>query len=284
MTGDVRAGLPTDAEADALAGAVARAVRLHPVPDPWRPDEAADDSAGEEAAAFAEALAAIGWWSLLEEAPAASLVSTAAVELGRGGATVRSVDCLLGGRPVAGGLVRHGERGATCCEFHPGGALSTAELLALEPVAYGDASGVAVVRELSHSRPVPPEEARRRLELWRAASIGYLAGLAGAAFEDCLAHVRAREAFGTTLDALEPVQSQLADAATALEGVRLLVAGEHSWPALCHAADVAVAVAATCHQLTGALGYTMEYPLQRRSRRARAMRAWAEAAADAAAG
>ncbi len=274
----------TSAEADALATAVARAVRDHPSADPWRAGEPADDASGEGASALYAALEAIGWWSLAGEGPPPALVARAAVELGRGGVTLLAVDSLLGGRPVVSGLVRHGEPGATGTEILGGNALSDAELVAVEPVAYGDASGVALVRETTSRRAVPAEEARRRLGLWRAASIGYLAGLAGAAFDDCLAHVRGREAFGSTLDALEAVQSQLADAATAQDGIRLLAVHEHSWPALCHAADAAVAVTATCHQLTGALGFTMEYPLQRRSRRARAMRAWAEAAADAASG
>lgn len=283
-TGRSGASDATAVEAESLAKAVARAVREHPVPDPWRPGEGADDAAGEGARGLHQALESIGWWSLAEEDPPPALVARTAVELGRGAVTLRTVDALLGARPVVADLVRHGERGATAARILGGEALCEVELVALEPVPYGDASGIAIVAEAGPPRPVTAGEALRRLELWRAASVGYLAGLAGAAFEQCLEHVRSREAFGSTLDALEAVQSQLADAATALQGVRLLVADEWSWPALCHAADAAVMVTAICHQLTGALGFTLDYPLQRRSRRARAMRSWAEAAADAAAG
>jgi len=91
----------------------------------------------------------------------------------------------------------------------------------------------------------------------------------------------AREVGGDTLMALT-VQARLADAATALEGARLLVEYEHSWPALSYVAAAAVDITGACHQLTGALGYTLDYPLQRRSRRVRAMRSWADWAADAA--
>ena len=205
----------------------------------------------------------------------------AAVELGRGLASLSHVDALLGGSPVVDGLVRHGRVHGSAVELRPGDGLGEVEILALAPAAYGDASAVAVVTGQRPVADVPAGAAARRLAAWRAASIGYLAGLAGAAFEACLAHVRSRKAFGATLDGQPMVQSRLADAATALEGVRLLAEREHSWAALSYAAAAGTEVTAACHQLTGALGYTLDYPLQRCSRRARAMRSWAEWAADA---
>jgi hypothetical protein len=172
--------------------------------------------------------------------------------------------------------------GGTAFELLAGDRLTELRILALQPVAYGDGSGVASLVETEPVGDVPDAVAARRLEMWRGASIGYLAGVAGVSFEDCLEHVRSREAFGSTLDALPSVQARLADAATALAGARLLVEHEHSWAALSYVATAAVDITGACHQLTGALGYTLDYPLQRRSRRARAMRSWAEWAADVA--
>jgi hypothetical protein len=264
-----------------FARSVARAVSDHSVTDPWWPGAWADDADASNAHALEAALGEIGWSSLVEEDGAPEIVAVAAVELGRGLVSLSSIDQLLGGSPVVSGLVRHGRPGAPAFELLPDDGLRELEVEAINPVSYGDASGVAALVEVRLVGPVDTGIAARRLEAWRAASIGYLAGLARVAFEDCLEHVKSREAFGATLAARETVQARLADAATALEGARLLVGEEHSWPALSHVARVAVDVTAACHQLTGALGYALEYPLQRRSRRARAIRSWAEWAADA---
>jgi hypothetical protein len=265
-----------------LAETLSRVVTDHRVPDPWAPGLPADDCLSEEAQAVKLLLAEIGWSTVLEEEAEVSLVAVAAVELGRGLVSLSHLDGLLGGSPVVAGLVRHGHAGDAAFEMLPGDSLAELRILQLEPVAYGDASGVAVLVKTEPLGDVPASEAARRIAAWRGASIGYLVGLAGVAFEDCRNHVRSRQAFGSTLDALDGVQGRLADSATALEGARLLVEHEHSWAALSHVAAVAVDVTKACHQLTGALGYTLEYPLQRRSRRARAMRSWAEWAADTA--
>ena len=57
---------------------------------------------------------------------------------------------------------------------------------------------------------------------WTAASTGYLAGLAEESLRLALEHARSRHAFGAPLAALEPVQQMLADAATLVDGLRLL--------------------------------------------------------------
>jgi hypothetical protein len=267
----------TDAAA-LLAETVARIVRDHQPPDPWQPGAHADDTASQAAEMAGRALAETGWPGLAGEDIDAAVL--AAVELGRGLASLGHVDALLGGSPVVDGLVRHGRVHGSAVELRPGDGLGEVEILALAPAAYGDASAVAVVTGQRPVADVPAGAAARRLAAWRAASIGYLAGLAGAAFEACLVHVRSRKAFGATLDGQPMVQSRLADAATALEGVRLLAERERSWAALSYAGAACTEVTAACHQLTGALGYTLDYPLQRYSRRARAMRSWAEWAAD----
>ncbi|HEY7013428.1 MAG TPA: acyl-CoA dehydrogenase family protein [Streptosporangiaceae bacterium] len=265
----------TDAAA-MLAETVARIVRDHQPPDPWQPGTHADDGATPEAEALARALTGTGWPGLAGEHIDAAVL--AAVELGRGLVSLGQVDALLSGSPVVDGLVRHGQVSGRAVELRPGDGLREVEILSLAPAAYGDASAVSVVTGQRPGDDVP--DAAGRLAAWRAASVGYLAGLASAAFETCLDHVRSRKAFGATLDAQPMVQSRLADAATALDGIRLLAGREHSWAALSYAATACTEITAACHQLTGALGYTLDYPLQRYSRRARAMRSWAEWAAD----
>jgi hypothetical protein len=272
----------SDLRATMLAETLARVVSNHPVPDPWAPGSRTDDSQSEPAKAVERLLTEVGWSTIGGEEVEAGLVAVAAVELGRGLVSVSHIDALLGGSPVVAGLVRHGEVGGTAFKLLPGDRLTELRILALLPVAYSDASAVASLVESRTVSELPAAVAAHRIEAWRGASIGYLAGLASVAFEDCLEHVRTREAFGSTLDALPSVQARLADAATVLEGARLLVEHEHSWAALSYVAAAAVNITGACHQLTGALGYTLDYPLQRRSRRARVMRSWVEWAADVA--
>jgi acyl-CoA dehydrogenase len=93
-----------------------------------------------------------------------------------------------------------------------------------------------------------------------------------------LEHARSRHAFGAPLAALEPVQQMLADAATLADGLELLSGDVPGADALAHAGDAAERAVANCMQVTGALGFTLEFPLQRAYRRARAARAWADAA------
>jgi butyryl-CoA dehydrogenase len=47
--------------------------------------------------------------------------------------------------------------------------------------------------------------------------------------------------------------------------------------ALAHAGAAAVAVTGACQQVVGAIGFTLEFPLQRAYRRARAVQLWADA-------
>ena len=113
---------------------------------------------------------------------------------------------------------------------------------------------------------------------WTAASTGYLAGMAEESLRLALEHARSRHAFGAPLAALEPVQQMLADAATlvgraAAAGGRPARAPTRSrTPARPPSAPLAI-----CMQVTGALGFTLEFPLQRAYRRSRAARSWADA-------
>ena len=69
----------------------------------------------------------------------------------------------------------------------------------------------------------------------------------------------------------------LADAATLIEGLVLLAGHRPGLNALVHAGAAAERALGICLQVTGALGFTLEFPLQRAHRRARAARCWADA-------
>jgi hypothetical protein len=120
-------------------------------------------------------------------------------------------------------------------------------------------------------------EARVRMAAWCAASTGYFAGLAEEALRLALEHARSRRAFGAPLTALEPVQQMLADAATLVDGLTLLTSESPGMDALAHAGEATERAVAICMQVTGALGFTLEFPLQRAYRRSRSARAWADA-------
>ena len=121
------------------------------------------------------------------------------------------------------------------------------------------------------------DEARVRFAAWVGASTGYLAGLSEEALRLALEHAQSRRAFGGPLSALEPVQQMLADAATLVDGLSLLAADSPGLDALVHAGDAAERAVGICMQVTGALGFTTEFPLQRAYRRSRSARAWADA-------
>jgi alkylation response protein AidB-like acyl-CoA dehydrogenase len=92
-----------------------------------------------------------------------------------------------------------------------------------------------------------------------------------------LEYARHREAFGKALTELDTVQQRLAEAATRTSGLLLLAEQVADADGLAYGGPAACAVLAECHQVLGAIGYTLEYPLQRYSRRARAIQLWADA-------
>lgn len=276
------------AEAADFAASVALAAdRTLGATDPWRPGAIGDDAS----AAFSHALRAAGWLDLAEDPALAPMAGPAGVELGRRRAPLGDIDALLGGSPLVGsdpvaGLGRGGSPpvgsdpvgglvrgGAVVAVTLAGDELVRHAVLAAEPVAYGDDAGVRRVTAAHALRAVAAEPARTA---WLAASTGYLAGLADHALGVALAHTKDRRAFGGTLAALPPVQQRLADAATATRGLLLLAAESPGEAALAHAAAAAVEVTAACHQVTGAIGFTLEFPLHRASRRARAMQLWVD--------
>lgn len=269
MTARVTYHVTTD-EARQFATTVAAIASRHPAGDPWTPGAAASDANP----ALEEALREAGWEELGYDETLLELVSPAAAELGRAFSSLVPVDALLGGVLRVGSLVRYPIPNALTIE-PGGGELRVTRGGRFTPVPYTDALGVARVDVDGQSAAiVGPDEAHTRMTAWVAASTGYLAGLSEEALRLAVEHARSRRAFGGPLSALEPVQQMLADAATLVDGLTLLTADRPGMDALARAGDAAERAVAICMQVTGALGFTMEFPLQRAYRRSRSARAW----------
>ena len=261
-------------EARLFADTIAAAVSRHAAADPWLPGAAVSDASPELDAALAEA----GWEELADERMLA-LVGPACAALGRGFAPLAPVDALLGGVLQSGDLARYAEPRADGARLVAPreGRLEYAAGVRLVALPYTDALGVARVAEARPLGALDGPEAERRMLAWAAGSTGYLAGLGQEALRLTLEHARSRIAFGKPLSALEPVQQMLADAATLIEGLVLLAGDRPGLNALVHAGAAAERALGICLQVTGALGFTLEFPLQRAHRRARAARCWADA-------
>jgi len=257
--------------AESVAGVVERAT---PARAPWTPGEA-----GESWPALDDALVAVDWAEVAGDAELVQFAALGAVELGRRAAPLGAVDGLLGGSPVFGGLVRClvSERTAVMVVDGP---LVLRCVLAAERIPSADGLDVHRVRELGPPAEIDPSVWETARRAWLAAGIGYLAGVGQAALDLTVAYVRDRAAFGTTLGGLAPVQQLLADAATAVRGVSLVASADPGAEALAHAGPAIAGACATCQQVTGAIGYTLEYPLHRFTQRARALSVWNERLLD----
>ena len=271
VSAPVAADLAGGEEARQFAATVAAIVVRHTAPDPWRPGAAASDADPELERALAEA----GWDELGRDSGLLPLVAPAAAALGRGFASLAPVDALLGGALTVEALARYAHEGAALVEPRAGKLVRKRAVL-LSPLPYADALGIARVEDATSETP-PDPEAGIRMAAWCAASTGYLAGLGEEALRLALEHARSRRAFGGPLAALEPVQQMLADAATLVDGLTLLSADSPGADALAHAGEASERAVAICMQVTGALGFTLEFPLQRAYRRSRSARVWADA-------
>ena len=261
------------AEVRAFAASVGGAVDRHPVDDPWRPGAHADDRSG----GLRDAVLGLGWDELGSDPGLLPFVAPAALELGRGFAPLDLVDMLLGGALAVGDYARYPSEGSRIVSIE-GARLRVRTAARLEPVGYIDALAVHLVRAADDELTVERADASVRCSAWIAASVGYLAGLAAEALRLAKEHAVKRHAFGRPLAALDPVQQHLATAATLAEGVRLLTEEQVTAAGLAHAGEAACRVTALCQQVSGAIGYTLEFPLQRAFRRSRAVRLWADTA------
>ncbi len=218
----------------------------------------------------------IGWSTLAEDPGLVACAGLAGVELGRRLAPVREIDRLLGGGPMAGELVRSLGPARRAVAGTERGAVTRA-VVRSEPVACAGGLEVQRVLELAEAEPIEGQAWDVAVNAWTAASVGYHAGLGEAALDLTTDYVRQRRAFGTTLAALGPVQQHLATAAALVRGVRLLAGALPDADALAHAGHAVAEACSACHQVTGAIGFTIEYPLHGLSQRARALAAWNDA-------
>jgi butyryl-CoA dehydrogenase len=270
------------ADARAFADSVAGVVARH------RDDEAPIWSPGREDGAssfngLAEALHGLGWTSVADDPELVVCAGLAAAELGRAAAPISELDRLLGAAPMAGELIRCPVVGGSCVQ-RIGGQLVRSHVLGSEPCPSPEGLDVRRVTDVGAGKPVDDDAWAIAWPAWLAASTGYLAGLGEAALGLTVDYVRGRAAFGATLGALAPVQQLLAGAATAVRGVTLLSADAPGEDALRHAGPAVRGACDACHQVSGAIGYTLEYPLHQFSQRAQALATWNDALLDAIAG
>jgi 3-oxo-4-pregnene-20-carboxyl-CoA dehydrogenase alpha subunit len=258
-------------EVGQFAATVAGIASRHSQADPWTPGAAVSDANP----ALEDALRQAGWDELGRDESLLPLAAPAAAALGRAFASLAPVDALLGGALTVGEMARYAAADRVTVEPRAG-ALVTGRAETVDVVPYTDALHVAAVN-VSGAHVLPGDEAVVRFAAWVAASTGYLAGMSEEALRLALEHARSRRAFGGSLSALEPVQQMLADAATLVDGLTLLTLDCPGMDALAHAGDATERAVGICMQVTGALGFTMEFPLQRAYRRSRSARAWNEA-------
>ncbi|MBV9166102.1 MAG: hypothetical protein JO342_08100 [Solirubrobacterales bacterium] len=222
------------------------------------------------------ALDDIGWPTLAQDPDLVACAGLSAVQLGRRLAPLHQVDRLLGGSPMAGDLVRSlgPERMVLMIE---NGRVVRRSALRCEELSSAAGLEVHRVLKLGEAAPVRTDEWQTATIAWIAASVGYLAGLGQGALDLTVDYVRRRRAFGSTLAALAPVQQLLAGAATAVRGVLLLADSLPDSDSLAYAGLAVADSCAACHQVTGAIGFTLEYPLHRFTQRARVTATWNDA-------
>jgi butyryl-CoA dehydrogenase len=263
--------------ARSVAGVLDRATARAERP-PWVPGHPAGRGESSE---LAESLDAIGWDALAGDPALVACAGLAAVELGRRLAPLWQLDRLLGAAPAAGELVR-------CLPEHTDRAWvlrGTASAIERCPIAAAEpcpsAAGLdvhrIVVAECGPGEPVDPAAFAIARQAWLAASVGYLAGIGEEALSLTVDYARQRRAFGAPLAALAPVQQRLASAATAVRGVTLLAADAPDADALLHAGAAIAAACADCQQVSGAIAFTLEYPLHRYTQLARGLETFNEA-------
>jgi len=244
----------------------------------WVPGQPPGRSDGSE---LTERLDALGWDALAGDPALVTCAGLAAVELGRRLAPLWQLDRLLGAAPAAGELVR-------CLPEHTNrawvlrgtaGAIQRCPIAAAEPcpsAAGLDVHRVAIAQDIP-GEPVDPAAFATARQAWLAASVGYLAGIGEAALSLTVDYTRQRQAFGGPLAALAPVQQRLASAATAVRGVALLAADVPDADGLLHAGTAIASACADCQQVSGAIAFTLEYPLHRYTQLARALETFNEA-------
>jgi hypothetical protein len=236
--------------------------------DNWRPGSHCDD----RSEGLTAGLDRLGWNDLVAgDEESLPFLAVAALELGRAATTPYDVVQILGGSPLVQRLAMYGQQGRPVAIATPeGSSYQLATIRESTEVAFADSLGVHSVSALDESMTV--EEPGKRLTAWETATVGYFAGLASFVVDSATQHALEREIFGRTLAHLETVQQRLGDAAATVDALVLSAqAGAHGLPALAHAAASTWSVMVHGHMVFGAIGFTLEFPLQRYSRRAKAL-------------
>ena len=158
-----------------------------------------------------------GWSELW--AGAARRGRRGSIELGRGGAASLVDEATLGAPLCVEG--RRGTSSARRWRFRRRGGLALGRRRP-RPRAEPTLDGTGTVRVDVGDRASSSPCRHACWRAWNAATLAYLAGLAGAALELAVEHARTREQFGAPLAALPAVQSRLADAALATDAMTLL--------------------------------------------------------------
>ena len=234
--------------------------------------------------ALAARLSAAGWSELWSSSELLAPVVAGGLELGRAVAPACLIDEATLGAPLfVDNRARHGVGAPTLAVPRRGGGLALAAPSSEprpEATIDGSATASIVVDVVGELEPVA---AAACWHAWSAATLGYLAGLAGEALELAVEHARTREQFGAPIAALPAVQSRLADAALAVDALTLIAwaspTDERGLPApeLLWAGAACCEVTASAHQVYGAMGFALETGLHRSYRRARAMYTWTTA-------
>lgn len=252
-------------EVETFASSVRQLVGTVTAEDSWTPGAHIDSQDPLLTAGLQE----LGWTDLVGEEEYLPFIGAAALELGRAALTSFDITEVLGGSPLVNGLAMHGTVGGTVAVPDKNG-YQLKEITDSSPVNFSDSLGVHLVEATTEKTFVEDSELRRAA--WEAAVVGYFAGLAVGAVDMALAHVNDREIFGKTLAHVPAVQQRVADAATTATALRLsATGGAHGLASIAYASSRTWSVMAHCHLVFGAIGYTLEFPLQRYSRRAKTL-------------
>jgi hypothetical protein len=252
-------------EVETFASSVRQLVGKITANDSWQPGTHIDS----QDPALTAGLHDMGWTELVGDEELLPFVGAAALEIGRAALTPFDVTSVLRGSPIVSGLAMHGAVGGTVAvPGKHGYQLKT--ITASSPVNFSDSLGVHAIEATRDLKFVGDEELRRAA--WEAAIVGYFAGLAVGVVDMALSHATDRQIFGKTLAHVPAVQQRIADAATTATALRLsAVNGAHGIASIAYASSRTWAVMANCHLVFGAIGYTLEFPLQRYSRRTKAL-------------
>jgi hypothetical protein len=239
--------------------------------------------------ALAARLAAAGWSELWAGDELLGAVVAGGVELGRAAAPACVIDEATLGAPLwVDGRARHGRHAASLAVPRRAGGLGLGPPSS-DARAEGTLDGSGTVRvDVEAVGELEDVAATACWRAWNAATLGYLAGLAARPLERAVEHARTREQFGTPIATLPAIQSRLADAALAADGLALVAWAAASNESGIQEAELRWAGSACCdvtastHQVHGAVGFALETGLHVYHRRARATQAWAAAVCDAA--